>query len=311
MINFLIRIIGTERELVSLLPLLNFLSSKEGVVANIIADEGLDIPSSWLPPKCKLFVIPDNKKKSVFGIHHYAANLHDIFNVDYYFDFINDFQSAFVGLAFRAKKRIGLKGGPKSYLYNTSLERFPGNYLDEQKLSVLEYVKEFKDTQIDFNETEVKKELHKVCIDLTNIDNDLYRSRIENLIQGFEELSLFGFVPSEAEEDFNYPDLAKKIELFCEHKKDFFQKQDHFDVVITDSLYMAEKTLLSGNRALLIMNEGEELPVWSKQDSSICALKFLQNDLVQYGIDEEKELRVLSELEDYLINYYELRLEPS
>ncbi len=74
----------------------------------------------FLPFELFLYPFP-LRKNTLPGIHHYAYNLHDVFNIDIYFDLIDDFKSAFMGFAFRAKERMGSDEGLKKYLLTKRL----------------------------------------------------------------------------------------------------------------------------------------------------------------------------------------------
>ena len=312
MLNFLIRVEGSGKEFTSILPLVRtLLAASEDNRVNIITDESFFVPSEWMPQRCYVFNIPDDKKGTVFGVHHFAANLHDVFNVDYFIDFVNDFHSAFLGLAFKAKKKIGLQGGPKTYLYNVSMEAFHGMFADQKKLSVLEHIEEVDKESVQFWDTTIKKEYENAFVDLSSINEEFYRERILKLIGAFEEIKLFGYVPLDMDETFNEPKVQDKIELFTQDRKLVLDNIDRFQVVISDSLLLCQLAMMKGLRSLFITNENDQVENWAQMESSIGVLKFDGIDLVKYGIDEEKELRVLSELEDYILNFYNLRLEPS
>jgi hypothetical protein len=312
MLNFLIRVEGSDKEFTSVLPLVRaLLAASEDNRVNIIVDESYIVPSEWMPSRCFVFNIPDDKKDTVFGVHHFAANLHDVFNVDYFIDFVNDFHSAFLGLNFRAKKKIGLQGGPKTYLYNVSMESFPGMFLDQRKLSVLEHIEEVNEEHIQYWSSDVAKEYENALIDLTSVYKDNFKDRVLKLTDAFSDVKLFGYVPLDMEASFEEPRLQEKLELFTQDRRAIIDNIDRFQIVISDSMIFCQLALMKGIRALLIVNEDENIETWSQMNSSMGLLKFDGIDLVKYGIDEEKELRVLSEVEDYILNYYNLRLEPS
>jgi len=312
MLNFLLRVDGSDKEFTSVLPLVRtLLAASEENRVNIITDESYIVPSEWMPKGCYVFNIPDDKKGTVFGVHHFAANLHDVFNVDYFIDFVNDFHSAFLGLNFKAKKKIGLQGGPKTYLYNVSMESFHGMFLDQKKLSVLEHIEEVDSTHTVYWDSQIAKEYENAVIDLSSIYKENYKDRVLRLSDAFEDIKLFGYVPLDMEASFEESKIQEKIEVFTQDRRVILDNIDKFQMIISDSMIMCQLAMMKGLRALLILNEDQNIETWSQMNSSIGILKFDGADLVKYGIDEEKELRVLSELEDYIINYYSLRLEPS
>ncbi|EQC49748.1 hypothetical protein [Bacteriovorax sp. DB6_IX] len=312
MLNILIRVEGSDKEFTSVLPLVRaILASSDDNRVNIITDECYKVPSEWMPKRCYVFNIPDDKKGTVFGVHHFAANLHDVFNVDYFVDFVNDFHSAFLGLNFKAKKKIGLQGGPKTYLYNISMEAFTGMFLDQKKLSVLQHIPEVKESAISYWEASPVKEFENAIIDLSSINDPIYKQRVLRLTEAFEDIKLFGYVPLEMDADFDHPELAEKLELFTIDKKEILENIERFQLVISDSMLFSQLAMMKGRRSFIILEEDQNIETWSQMSSTLGILKFEGHDLVKYGIDEEKEMRVLSELEDYIINYYNLRVEPS
>jgi hypothetical protein len=311
MLNFLIRIDSREEELTSIIPLINQISSLGNVRINILLDEGFPHYENWFGDNCHFYYVPEKKKKSLFGLHHFAANLHDVFNVDYFFDFISDFYSAFIGLAFRAKTRVGLQGGPKSYLYNYSLESFPGMFMDEKKLSVLKYVKEFEKDTVDRIETETKKEFEQCCVDMSLIQEDQQLLILEKFSECFDEIKLFGYIPSEIQEEVELGELSESYELFSEFENDFIEKISTFDLFVTPSLVKSQLALLKGIQTIYYTDKPDDLPNWSKMASNFAVIKFIDGEIATYGIGEERTLRIPTELEDYLQNFYSLRLEPS
>ena len=62
------------------------------------------------------------EKNSLPGIHHFAYNLHDVFNVDLFFDLDDNFKSAFLGLTFRCKERVGFATGLNKLFLTKSYE---------------------------------------------------------------------------------------------------------------------------------------------------------------------------------------------
>jgi ADP-heptose:LPS heptosyltransferase len=95
-----------------------------------VCEEGTALAYQFLPFKHRAFERPKTKVNLV-ETHHYCANLHDIFNIDLFFDLENSFNSAFMGLNFRARERVGYSAGWNKHLLThkfpepmeTSLER--------------------------------------------------------------------------------------------------------------------------------------------------------------------------------------------
>lgn len=96
----------------------------------LVCEEGTSLAYQFLPFKLRAFERPKTKL-NLIETHHYCANLHDIFNIDLFFDLENSFNSAFLGFNFRAKERVGYGVGWNKHLLTkkfpepvqTSLER--------------------------------------------------------------------------------------------------------------------------------------------------------------------------------------------
>ncbi|MGB0453516.1 MAG: hypothetical protein ACPGJV_07355 [Bacteriovoracaceae bacterium] len=61
------------------------------------------------PFECEIHHYQEQDLKTLPLAHKYAYNLHDVFNIDYYFDFHDSVVSAFLGTCFRAKEKIGYR----------------------------------------------------------------------------------------------------------------------------------------------------------------------------------------------------------
>lgn len=77
-----------------------------------IADQGnailLDAFEGGIIHHKTVFELPLNKR-SLLGAHHYAMNLHDIFNIDEYFDLESSLASTSLGVTFKARTRLGFE----------------------------------------------------------------------------------------------------------------------------------------------------------------------------------------------------------
>lgn len=104
---------------------------------NVIAPEGIHDLYGFLPFELAIHPFPI-KNNTLPGIHHYAYNLHDVFNIDIYFDLIDDFKSAFMGFAFRSKIRMGSDEGMKRYLLTKRLPPKFYSSVDQKSLELLQ-----------------------------------------------------------------------------------------------------------------------------------------------------------------------------
>jgi ADP-heptose:LPS heptosyltransferase len=81
---------------------------------NLICEEKCSDAFLFFPFKVRAFERPKDKL-SLIQTHHYCANMHDIFNIDLFFDLENSFNSSFMGFNFRAKERVGYGVGWNKY----------------------------------------------------------------------------------------------------------------------------------------------------------------------------------------------------
>lgn len=88
---------------------------------NVIADRGNDKLFQFLK-KLQMRVFPlSQENRSVPGLHKYAANLNDVFNIDIFFDFEGSIKSSLLGLFFRASEKVGSPTGVNQFFYDKKL----------------------------------------------------------------------------------------------------------------------------------------------------------------------------------------------
>lgn len=104
---------------------------------NIIVNEGMGDFYKLLPFKFHLYELPDIKN-TFLGSHHFSANQNDIFNIDVYFDLVGDKKSGFMGLSFRAKKRVGYINGINKFFLTDRYDVQTGVYADRFYMTLLE-----------------------------------------------------------------------------------------------------------------------------------------------------------------------------
>lgn len=317
MLNFLIRIKGEDKQIVSLYPLIyTILKQDNQNKINIIVDEDFVQNQLFLPKGVRTYNIPKSKVDGVFGVHHFAANLHEVFNVDYFIDFICDFHSAFIGLAFKAKKRIGLAGGPKSYFYTHTLNSFSGLFDDEKLLSVKKLIPEIEACNTFEFKIDTVREFNLCFIDLSCFQDEQYLKRLEILLE-IIDLPVFYYIPPDLEEVFveDESELLKTIkskgQVFTDPIESLADKIVNFEMVITNNYLFSIFCHLYNRRVLFVCDHTFVIPNCRFIDLQTLILQYSGEDLYKYGIGELKDVRVPSEIFDYLLNYYDLRIEPS
>lgn len=317
MLNFLIRIKGEDKQIVSLYPLIyTILKQNQQNRINIIVDEEYIQNQLFLPKGVRTYNIPKSKVDGVFGVHHFAANLHEVFNVDYFIDYICDFHSAFIGLAFKAKKRIGLAGGPKSYFYTHTIPSFGGLFDDEKLISVRKLIPEIENAKPFEFKIETVREFNLCFIDLSDFQQELYLKRLEVLLE-IIELPIFYYIPPELEEVFvsDESEVLKNIkakgQVFTDPIESLADKIINFEIVITNNYLFSIFCHLYNRRVLFICDQTFVIPNCRFIDLQTLVLQYSGADLFKYGIGELKDMRIPSEIFDYLLNFYSLRIEPS
>jgi len=137
----LLRIPKDANNSISSFPFLHFLKSVLGSETqfHVIIDEDTEDLFNLLPFEVSSYVLPKDKN-NLRGVHHFSCNLHDVFNVDYFFDFENTAKSNLMGWTFKCKERYGISRGVSKFLLNkritlkepnTSLEELGFSYLEE------------------------------------------------------------------------------------------------------------------------------------------------------------------------------------
>ena len=116
---------------------------------NVIVEEGCSLALNFLPFKVRVFERPATKL-SLIETHHYCANLHDIFNIDLFFDLENTVNSAFLGFNFRAKERVGYAVKWNKYLLTKSFPNPENMPIGKRSMKLLELYlnKDLKDVRI-------------------------------------------------------------------------------------------------------------------------------------------------------------------
>ncbi len=119
---------------------------------NLLLEKGDELAFYFLPFKVNMYPMP-KEKMSFLEAHRFVANLHEVFNIDLYFDLESNFISSFIGFNFRAKVRIGLDNG-----WN---KNFLTKVLPNQKLSIEQLSLKYLDTVTnkDFSEFRLSEEI--------------------------------------------------------------------------------------------------------------------------------------------------------
>lgn len=136
--KILVKFPRAELDAVNCLPFLVTLSEEfPKAEINVITEEGCSYILSFLPFKLRSYERPASKL-SLIETHHYCANLHDVFNIDLFFDLENSLNSAFLGFNFRSKERIGYEVKWNKYLLTKRFPDQPMMPIEKKSMKLLE-----------------------------------------------------------------------------------------------------------------------------------------------------------------------------
>jgi hypothetical protein len=87
--------------------------------------------------KIETFVY-DDKEMGLPGIHKYAVNNHEIFNIDLFLDLEGTLKSSFLGFSFKSKSRVGFEKGVNKFLLTHRVLPIDSYRPDRKYLGLLE-----------------------------------------------------------------------------------------------------------------------------------------------------------------------------
>ncbi|GEM_PF-4158297 len=283
---------------------------------NVVIDKGLEDVLELLPHKVRVYPLPESLN-TIVGIHKFAVNVTDVFNVDYFFDFSFDYKGALTGFCFRAKNRIGENSGGKRLLYTkkmeiasnlTALDLISINYLNSilekdmddffyqlpEKIAVEEesnVYQLFEDTKPNFfllknseKNFELWKELLLLMDSGTVVIWDMKNLNFWQEFKSDENLKVELIIQGEVEGQSFLPELIKKAEY-----------------VITDDKPLAHACIFYEKRAFLF-SEDNYTRIQSNYFSNVEDLIITEeNDVVEIFKDgKKKEIRVMDEVLDLI-----------
>jgi len=190
---------------------------------HILISQESEVFFKVLPFEVNTYVLNESDL-SLPGIHKFAVNQNEIFNIDLFFDLENSFKSAFVGFSFKAKSRIGFIKGVNKFLLTHKVEPFESFRPDKVYLKLLEtYLeKDLSHLKIEGKKskellsTKKMEELLKLPpYFLIKVKNLLKKREFWNDFFRFFEGQYFviWFDPSEGEENYNeIKDFFKSLE---------------------------------------------------------------------------------------------------
>lgn len=281
----------------------------------VVIDSGLEENIELLPFKVEIYPLPE-RLNTLPGIHKFAVNVKDVFNIEYFFDLAMDRKGALTGFSFRAKNRIGVNEGIKRLMYTDRVEPFSQTMsLDERYINLLN--KSLKNPIEDFffsapdlnkNENVIPLFEKEVTVDFfllknTDLPFGLWKKIIlmmdggRAVIWDHENLELWQALKSSGE---------SKVELIIQGEASGLSllrelvPKAHY--TLTDDFALAQSTYFYEKRSFLFSDSDFEFSK-SKYFSNIENIILLEDNdpvaLMTYG--EKKEISVPSEVVDYIL----------
>lgn len=172
--KYLIHIDGSIKHQLYVLYLSHLLHSKHDEIEfNVITPNLNELNYMQLSPfEINVFQYEDSQIKSMPQAHKFAYNLHEVFNVDVFVDFMNTATSAFLGTAFKAKKRIGFYSRIRSLLLTESIKLEGFNEFYNAVLELLE---------LELDVDQLKKDFEISGHDILILKTDVNREQIKEL----------------------------------------------------------------------------------------------------------------------------------
>lgn len=151
-----------------------------------ICEKGEKFLFDILPFEVHAFEIPP-EKSSYLGIHHWIKNLHDIFNIDMYFDLEESLRSNFIAAHYKAQYRIAQENNLNKFVYTHLLKPIEGLRNSDRFLNLLNF--EEKKYKVP-TEIEVKGEVVGI----------IKPEEVENFFEA-KEVEPFVFIPLSSLDD--------------------------------------------------------------------------------------------------------------
>ncbi|GAB4407882.1 MAG: hypothetical protein OHK0056_08420 [Bacteriovoracaceae bacterium] len=174
-----------NEELISLIPVIKFLKENvENPKIYIIHENYQRRDLNLMPFKLDLHGL-DLDKTNVPNIHKWSFNNKDLFNIDIYFDFQNEFKSTFLGFTLRSRERVGTGNWIQKKMLTHFFER-PMNDQELYNKAISTYFE--KDIKLDLNNVNIPKVRADV---MKSLGEETYiLLRLESVQQSFDYLEL-------------------------------------------------------------------------------------------------------------------------
>jgi hypothetical protein len=281
----------------------------------VVVDSGLEENLELLPFKVEIYPLPQ-RLNSIPGIHKFAVNVKDIFNIELFFDLAMDHKGALTGFSFRAKRRFGVNEGIKKVMYTNKVNPFSDTVsLDERFINILNLSLENPISDFFFSAPDLKNDSNVVQLFEKEVNVDFFLIKNSSLpfsvwkniilmmdsgravVWDQENLELWQALKSSGE---------SKVELIIQGEVSglsFLREivpKSHF--ILTDDFSFAQSTYFFEKRSFLFSDSNFEFSK-SKYFSNIENIILLEDNdpvsLMTYG--EKKDISVPSEVVDYIL----------
>lgn len=306
----------------SLFPFMEVLSEEfPGAEIFTISEESDSFAFNFLPFKVKAFERPRDKK-NFLKTHQYCANLHDIFNIDVFFDLENNFNSSFMGYNFRSTHRVGYETGWNKYFLNHKFKNDEAITLEKKSLRLLENYtgKYFNEVAISRSkgkgqEVEAIEQLFKlpeqpsfVMIMLDNLDSVLKQVDIWKAF--FDSFHNQKFIIFALENEVEISELFSKIDLghnsLYMHRgansQELLYIMNKVKGVVVNNLWAEGLcTYVGMNHVSFMVHTNSMLPRYDHFKFKPQRFTFTPGAPIHYSyLDEERDYAAMNEIVDYL-----------
>jgi len=322
--TFLIKGPSTDQEVVSSFPLIHLIKERNpDAKISIVLDEGQNNLYNFLSFKVDVFFLPESKS-NLIGVHHFAVNLLEVFNVDIFIDLENSLKSSFLGFSFKAKHKLGYKKGMNSIFLSHKLESDDkkSNENDDEKFLKLfsSYVnKDYLDYKVKtFLEHKSKldeKKNREILVVLSNTVD--YKNELLKLFLEFEKknfsISLINKVNLIDSGDFlkelkaqnsSNSFMPKNFLTFAELQVGIIESA----IVITDIEWVSFISAYLGRDSFLLSRSNKDMPKFRYFESSPMRISFESGSIILNMEKENQKVSDIKGLVDFIHKFLDLKL---
>jgi len=322
--TFLIKGPLTDEEVVSSFPLIHLI--KEGnpdVKISIVLDEGQNNLYNFLSFKVDVFFLPESKS-NLMGVHHFAVNLLEVFNVDVFIDLENSLKSSFLGFSFKAKHKLGYKKGMNSIFLSHKLEgddKKSNDNPDEKYLKLFcsfldkdypDYkVKTFFEKKSNLDESK-NREILVVLSNTVDYKNELIKLFLEfeekkfaiSLINKVNLIDGGDFLKELKAHNSSNSFISKNFMTYSELQDGLVESA----IVITDIEWVSFISAYLGRDSFLLSRNNKDMPKFKYFESSPMRIAFETGFI---NLNMEKENQKISDIKglvDFIHKFLALKL---